>query len=217
MNRYARFIAHCTILAVDIEGFGDQRRTIPNQLAMRNGLYRILRQAFDAARIPWAACYCEDRGDGVILLAPAQIPKAPFVDSLPHALIAGIRQHNSVHPAEEQIRLRMVLNAGEVAFDQHGVTASSINLACRLLSAPALKAALADSQGVLALITSEWFFDDVVRHSSGTNHTEFRPVHVLVKETSTVGWVARPDHPYRPENTRFAVLPPWNQSPAVGN
>jgi hypothetical protein len=34
---------HRTIVVVDIEGFGDQRRTNPHQLAARDGLYRTLR------------------------------------------------------------------------------------------------------------------------------------------------------------------------------
>jgi hypothetical protein len=206
MSAYSRFVAHYTILAVDIEGFGDRRRTIPYQLAVRRGMYSILRQAFSVARIPWAACHCEDRGDGVLLLAPAQISKAPFVESLPFALVAGLRQHNSAHLPEEQIRLRMALHAGEVAFDDHGVTASSINLVFRLLNAPPLRVALADSKGVLALITSEWFFEEVVRHNMSTDHTEFRPIRIAVKETLKVGWVARPDHPYPAESNRLAVL-----------
>jgi hypothetical protein len=196
MIGYSPFVAHHTILAVDIEGFGDWRRTIPHQLAVRNGMYHILRQAFGVARIPWAACYREDRGDGVILLSPAQLPKAPFVESLPYALVAGLRQHNSAHPPEARMRLRMALHAGEVAFDEHGVTASSINLAFRLLDALPLKVALADSNGVLALIASDWFYDEVVRQSMSTDHTEFRPARVTVKETSATAWIARPDNPY---------------------
>jgi hypothetical protein len=206
MNGYPQFLAHYTILAVDVEGFGDRRRTVPHQLAVRHGMYQILRQAFGVARVPWAACYREDRGDGVILLAPAQISKAPFVESLPYALVAGLRQHNSAHPPEARFRLRMALHAGEVAFDEHGVAASSINLAFRLLAAPPLKDALADSKGVLALITSEWFYEEVVRQSSCTDHAEFRPVRVTVKEISTVGWIARPDHPYPSDAPHLEAL-----------
>ena len=59
----------------------------------------------------------------------------------------------------------MALHAGEVNYDEHGVTAASVNLAFRLLDASALKAALAGSPGVLAVIASSWFFEEVVRHS----------------------------------------------------
>lgn len=203
MNGYStRFIAHHTVMAVDVEGFGDSRRTIPHQLTVRDALYEILRQAFATAGIPWPACYREDRGDGVLVLAPAQMPKTVFVETLPYALVAGLRRHNSEHPLESRIRLRVALHAGEVAYDANGVTAGAINLVFRLLDAPPLKAALAESTGVLALITSDWFYDEVARHSTGT---EFRQAQVNVKETSTTGWIARPDDPYPPVDR--ALLP----------
>jgi hypothetical protein len=209
MIGYSRFIAHHTIFAVDVEGFGDHSRTLPHQLTVRRAMYEILRQAFGVARIPWPACYQEDRGDGMFLLAPAQMPKAPFVESLPYALVAGLRQHNSSHPPESRIRLRMAVHAGEVAYDEHGVTANAINLAFRLLGAPGLKAALADSNGVLALITSDWFYDEVVRNSLSAAHTDFRQIPVDVKETSTVAWIARPDHPFPQERALLPATRRW--------
>ena len=65
---------HRTIVAVDVEGFGDRCRTLPHQVAVREGLYRALQQAFCAASIPWAECHREDRGDGVLILAPPEDP-----------------------------------------------------------------------------------------------------------------------------------------------
>jgi hypothetical protein len=192
---------------VDVEGFGDRRRTTPHQLAVREGLYRALRQAFDHTGISWADCHHEDRGDGVLLLAPAEMPKGPFVEALPSALVVVLREYNNAHLAEEQIRLRMVLHAGEVAYDDHGMTASSINLAFRLLDARPLKAALAESPGVLALVTSGWFFEEVVRHSQLIDPATYRPIRVAVKETSTVGWICLPDHPY-PADATYLMAPP---------
>ena len=57
---------HRTIVAVDVEGFGDRRRTNRNQLAIRDGLYRAMREAFCQVGIPWADCDHEDRGDGTV-------------------------------------------------------------------------------------------------------------------------------------------------------
>ena len=62
----------------------------------------------------------------------------------------------------------------------------------RLLEASALKAALAKSPGVLAVITSSWFFEEVVRHC--TIASAYQPVDVAVKETTTIGWICLPDH-----------------------
>jgi tetratricopeptide (TPR) repeat protein len=204
---HQRLPVHRTILVVDVEGFGDRRRTNPCQVVVRDGLYRVVRQALRAADIEWEDCHREDRGDGVFLLAPADVPKARFVESLLGALVQALRGHNSARPVEERIRLRMVLHAGEVAYDDHGVTSAAINLAFRLLDAAALKAALAGSPGLLAVITSSWFFDEVVRHSSGADPATYRPVRVSVKETSTVGWICLPDSPY-PSDRRYLTAAP---------
>jgi class 3 adenylate cyclase len=159
-------------------------------VAVRDGLYRVMRQAFVDAGIPWDDCDRGDRGDGVLVLVPADVPKGLLVESLPSALVAGLREHNGAHPGPEQIRLRMALHAGEVCYDEHGVTAASINLAFRLLEANPLRAALAGSPGVLAVIASSWFFEEVVRHSSVV--ARYCLVEVAVKETTTTGWVCVP-------------------------
>jgi tetratricopeptide (TPR) repeat protein len=209
---------HRTILVVDIEGFGDRRRTNSHQVTARDGMYQALRKAFDQSDVSWTDCRYEDRGDGVFILAPAEMPKAPFVDAVPYALAAALCEHNTTHLAEEQIRVRMAVHAGEVAFDDHGVTATSVNLAFRLLDAPPVKRALAESPGMLVLVTSGWFFDEVVRHSQKTDPATYRPIRVVVKETSTVGWISLPDHPYLgdPKHLMFPSLEPLpRQLPAA--
>jgi hypothetical protein len=194
--RYERPAVHRTIFVADVEGYGDRRRTTPHRLALREGLYGALARAFDDAGVPWADCRTEDCGDGVFVLAPPEIPKGPFVEFLPNALAVALHRHNRTHHAEARIRLRMALHAGEVAYDDHGVTAPAINHSFRLLEAPPLKEALRTSRGVLALITSAWFYDEVVRHSEGLDPTTFRPVRVEVKETRTTGWLSLPDRPF---------------------
>jgi hypothetical protein len=149
-----RLAVHRTIVVVDVEGFGDRRRTNRDQVAVRDGLYRVMRDAFGRAGIRWDDCGREDRGDGVFVLVPAGVPKGLLVESLPSALVTALRAHNGAHPGPERIRLRMALHAGEVRYDEHGVTGAAVNLAFRLLDAGALKAALASSPGVLAVIAS---------------------------------------------------------------
>jgi hypothetical protein len=188
-----RLAVHRTIVVVDVEGFGDQRRTNRDQVAIRDGLYRAMREAFGRAGIEWDDCGHEDRGDGVFVLVPAEVPKGLLVESLPSALVAALRTHNGAHPGPEQIRLRMALHAGEVHYDEYGVTAAAVNLAFRLLDASALKTALARSPGVLAVIASSWFFEEVVRHSAA-DASASRPFEVAVKETTTIGWICLPDH-----------------------
>jgi class 3 adenylate cyclase len=136
----------------------------------------------------------EDRGDGALILIPPTVTKTLLVDSLPQELVAALDQHNNTHPREEQIRLRMALHAGEVHYDNHGVAGASINLTFRLLHARALKDTLTHSSGTLALITSPWFYDEVVRHSLASNHTNYHPVQIIAKETTTTAWIHLPNH-----------------------
>ena len=192
MERLGGLAVHRTIVAVDVEGFGDQRRTNRNQLAVRAGLYRTMAEAFHDAGIPWVDRDHEDRGDGMFILVSSEVPKSLFAESLPSALVSALSRHNGAYPDVERIRLRMALHAGEVNYDEHGATAASINLTFRLLECGPVKEALADSSGVLAIITSSWFFEEVVRHSAA-NAAAYYPVSVAVKETAATGWVYLPD------------------------
>jgi tetratricopeptide (TPR) repeat protein len=209
---------HRTILVVDVQGFGDRRRTNLHQIAIRDGMYQALEQAFQAAGIPWDHRRREDRGDGVFYLAPPGLPKSGFAEALPEALAEALRAHNDAHGPEEQIRLRMALHAGEVSYDDHGVTGKAINLAFRLVDANPLKDALAYSPGVLALIVSAWFYDEVIQNSPGSKAATYRQVRVEVKETRELGWICLPDHPYPPCEVRVPspdpLIPEPRQLPA---
>ncbi len=169
---------HRTIVVFDVEGFGDRHRTNRDQVAVRQGLYRTVGAAFQQAGLPWDAGSREDRGDGLFVLIGPEAPKSLFVESLPSALVTALDAHNRAHPGPQRIRLRMALHAGEINYDEHGVTAAAVNLAFRLVDAGPLKAALAESPGVLAVIVSSWFFDEVVRHTAADGAAQYRPVTV---------------------------------------
>jgi tetratricopeptide (TPR) repeat protein len=183
---------HRSMVLVDIEGFGDQRRTNLDQVVVRDGLYRAMRDAFGRAGIAWEDCDHEDRGDGVFVLVPAEVPKGLLAEALPSALVMALRAYNDQHQGLERIRMRMALHAGEVRYDEHGVTGAAVNLAFRLLEAGDLKAVLASSRSVLAVIASSWFFEEVVRH--GVAAAGYCRVEVVVKETATTGWICLPEY-----------------------
>lgn len=185
-----RLAVHRAIVVVDVEGFGDPRRTNRHQVQIRDGLYRATRAAFERTGIPWDSCDHEDRGDGIFILVPAEVPKSLLAESLPPMLIAALEKHNGEHAGQQLVRLRMALHAGEVSYDEHGVTGAAVNLAFRLLDAKDLKAALARSAGVLAVIVSSWFYEEVVRHTDVA--AMYVPVHVTVKETAATGWMCLP-------------------------
>ncbi|WP_409182830.1 tetratricopeptide repeat protein [Amycolatopsis sp. VS8301801F10] len=187
---------HRTILVADVEGFSDRSRTNGNQLSVRDTMYQTLRRAFRQAGIPWEACYHEDRGDGVLVLAPPEVPKAVFTETLPGAIVETLEVHNRVADAAEQLRLRLAVHGGEVHYDQHGVTSNAVVLAFRLVDSTALKSALAGSSSVLAMMVSEWFFDEVVRHSHDSRAETWRPLPVSLKGSETTGWASLPGDPF---------------------
>jgi hypothetical protein len=193
---YSEAMVHRGIVVVDVESFGDPQRTNAHQAAVRDGLYRTLETAFSRSEIPWEESYQEDRGDGALILVSPNIPKNRLVESLPHALIAALREHNAIYRHEARIRLRMALHAGEVHRDNHGVVGTSINHAFRLLEAAELKSALAQSQGTLAIATSSTFYDEVVRHSAASNPAGFQPIRISVKETAATAWIYLPEYPH---------------------
>jgi hypothetical protein len=191
---------HRTILVVDVEKFGDQRRTDAQRVTIQGGLYDLLQEAFRAAGVSWDSCHREDRGDGAMILAPADIPKALFSGRLPGQLASALYRYNRAHPADERIRLRMALHAGEVIFAGPGVVSSAVNMTFRLLDATPFKQALLNFSGVaLALITSSRFYFEVIRNSPESCPEAYSPVPADVKETSTIGWMAmlRPKGPVR--------------------
>jgi tetratricopeptide (TPR) repeat protein len=167
-----------------------------HQLVARAGLYAGLQRAFRTVGIRWSGCDHEDRGDGVFILVPAEVPKKLFVERVPYELIEAVREHNATHPVPERIRLRLALHAGEVNYDDHGATSTSVVQAFRLVDADPLRAALKASPGVLALITSAYFFDEVVSHSAVIDPTTYRHVTIVAKESKHIGWISLPDHPY---------------------
>ena len=180
---------HRAILIVDVENFGDPNRTNTHQLAIRDTVYKVLQQSFAKVSISWTKCVTEDRGDGVLILIPPTVPKSLLVEKLPAHLAEMLVQHNAGCPAQVRIRLRVALHAGEVHSDAHGYAGTSINRAFRLIEASASRTALRQSSGVVALVVSDWFFDEVVRHCPDAEPSCFRKVHVTAKESKMTAWI----------------------------
>jgi len=211
-----QFAVHRAIVVVDVERFGDPARTNLNQLAVRDGLYRALMQAFGASGIKWGSCVNEDRGDGALILVPPEIPKAYLVTSLPDILATAVGRYNAGCSGPEQMRLRVALHAGEVYRDVHGVAGSAVNHAFRLAEAPALRSALSASPGVLSIIVSDWLFSEVIRHDPAAEPGAYRKVQVDVKETTAVGWVRTVDPRVTHDDSGQGDVPPRRHGTETG-
>lgn len=186
---------HRTIVLFDVEGFTDPARTDADQAVVREALYTCVRNAFREMRIDWKTCYHEDRGDGMLLLLPADVPKVPVVDPLTDRLLSELNWLNGVLADRNRLGMRMAVHAGEVWFDEHGVSGHAVNHAFRLLDADPLRTALARSRAPLALIASDRFFSDVIRHDRRARPDSFSTVRVRVKNTDGTGWLRCFDDP----------------------
>ncbi len=200
---------HRTIVVVDIAGFTDTSRTMVHQNAVHHGLYTVLAEAFADAGVDLAGCVVENRGDGAMILVPAEIPKRGLVARLPLELAAALRRYNAVHTAEARIQLRVVVHAGEVILNDRGVVSQAVNLAFRILDAEPAKSTLRHAGGALVLITSDQFYQDVVRHDPAADPDSYRRIAVSVKNIRTTAWMRLLDTPASRYLARSIYIASW--------
>jgi hypothetical protein len=189
------------MLAVDIEG--STQRTNPIKEELRKQVYRLVLAALDIAGA--SNGYYDpliDRGDGVlILLRPVDEFPKPLVFSrlLPALFELLVSYNNGISSADQarMLRLRVVVHAGEVHYDNKGPFGDDLDLACRLLDAPGLKACLRKGTAPLAVVASDYIYQSIIRHGyDGINGDEFLPlVAVTVGLLRRRGWVYLPYAP----------------------
>lgn len=186
----------CTLFAVDIAGFTGPHRDDDIRLYLHEDLYRLLEKAFDGSGIPWAGCFHEDRGDGVLVVLPPAIACTGVIDPLPERLRSLIRWHNHVSSEAAGIQLRAAAHIGPVHHDGHGFVSSDIDFLFRLLEAQPLKRALTGSGAELALIISGYVYHNVVcRYPSLLSPDSFQLVRFQVKHARAQAWTYLPGSP----------------------
>jgi class 3 adenylate cyclase len=182
------------LTAVDIVAFGDLRRDDEVQLHLRQTLYDLLADAFALTRLPWQACYREDRGDGALVVAPPEVEPTDLLDPLAHHLTALLRRSNKLASDTARLRLRLAVHTGRVLRDEHGLAGQALVHLFRLLEAPAFKQALNTSGADLGLIVSDRLHADAKAHGGFFDPRAYQPLAVRTKETRTRGWLWLPAH-----------------------
>jgi hypothetical protein len=184
---------HRSILAFDVEGFGEPYRNDRARIAVRAGLYRVLRESFLAAGLTWPPEEHEDCGDGAIMLVSPCVSKVLLIDPLLGCLCATLAEHNRTARLAERFRLRCAVHAGEVSNDDYGMSGFDLILACRMLDAAELRISLRNSPVDVATIVSDALYEAVVRHGyRGIDPTTYHPVRVQVKKTHVHAWIHLP-------------------------
>src|SRR6266496_2439983 len=189
----ARYPIHQSLFVFDVEDFSATYRDDRARAAIRVAMYRLVRDAFAAAGIDWDACTSEDCGDGALVVVPAEVSKVLLFDPLLPALLAALVNHNRDAPFAERIRLRVAIHAGEISHDDHGMTGHDLVVACRILDAAELRAALAKADVPLAVGVSDLVYDTIVRHGHrNIEPSTYHPVLAQVKKTRLRAWIHLP-------------------------
>ena len=183
---------HRSILAVDIEGFGNL--TDLARLRAREAMYSVLATAMRHTGIGDSAYHFEDRGDGVLTLVDPAVPKNRLLVTLPQTLLTLLDDYNVGRAA--RLRLRVVIHAGEVVRDAKGYIGSALMLTARLLDSGEMRAAvqLVDADAVVAV--TETIYRGVVESGApGIDQSRYQLVTVEAKGTRIPMWIALPGGP----------------------
>ena len=188
------------ILALDIER--STSRSNPVKAELRNKTYELFEAALRKAGISTRhRDRFVDRGDGILaLLHPVdQVPKALVLNRVIPLLSRLLAGYNESLPRfgqlERQLRMRVVMHAGEVHYDANGCFGEALDVAFRLLDAVRVKRALRETADPLILVISGDIYNSVVRHGyDGIDQQAFHPLvraHVAGKRFP--GWIHLPE------------------------
>lgn len=157
------------IVALDIEQ--STTRPDPVKAEFRIMLYELFEAALRSAGIgPDRRDPFVDRGDGLLALVdPAEL--APLLSRVVPVFAQLLAGYNASLPQGRQLRVRVVVHAGQVRRDDNGYFGEALDIACRLLDAPEAKAALKAAPEPLLLVVSSHIRDSLAaRAATGREH-----------------------------------------------
>lgn len=173
---------NCTVMFTDVVGFGAPYRTDRDRRIIRQASLAMIKTALGAL---WEACIAEDRGDGLLIVAPPSIPTARLMERLHRELPGELRLHNRTYGESARIRLRLAVNVGPVTSDPPGMSGEAIIRTARLVDAPVLKERMTSTGASLGIIVSDFVYETVIRHAEGwINPDEYGAAWVNVKESA---------------------------------
>ena len=201
-----------SIVALDIERSTSRPNPVKGEL--RSKTYELFEGALRRAGVgkrhhdPFI-----DRGDGILaLIRPVdQVPKAILLNRVVPVLHQLLSEYNASLPRhsqpQRQLRVRVVMHAGEVHYDANGCYGEALDVAFRLLDAVPVKRALRELADPLILVISEDIYSSVVRHGyDGIDHRAYQQmVRVQVAGKRHPGWIRIPEHATRLKLTQLAA------------
>lgn len=183
---------HWSIVLVDVADFTNPDRTAVHRQEVQDGMYTVLREAFDESGVGWGTCEYEDRGDGVMVLVPGTVSKSLLADLFVARLLAALRRYNATRVAEASIAMRLVLHFGEVTRNSPRADGEALNNAFRMLDTKDAKTKLRATGGMLAVIASQEFYRDVIKHEPAAEPDSYYAIPAKVKGFSSEVWLRIP-------------------------
>jgi class 3 adenylate cyclase len=182
---------HRVILAVDIEG--STMRTNTAKAGLRHVMYALLEECLIISGVQEDhRDSFIDRGDGIlVLIHPVdEVPKTLLLSMVAPTLETLLCQHADEFP-EQELRLRVVVHAGEVHYDGRGCFGESLDVAFRLLDAAEVKERFRRTRAPLILVVSDDIHQMVIRHGyEGIDQQAFVPAaYVNVAGQVRLGWI----------------------------
>jgi hypothetical protein len=199
------------IVALDIERSTSRPNPIKGEL--RSKAYELFEMALHNAGINKRhRDRFVDRGDGILaLIHPVdKAPKAFLLNRVIPVLNRLLTEYNASLPRlsqpQRQLRIRVVLHAGEVHYDANGCFGEALDVAFRLLDAARVKRALRETADPLILVVSGDIYSSVVRHGyDGIDQQAFHPlVRVHIAGKRYPGWIHIPERAAQYKVTQMA-------------
>lgn len=180
------------IFLVDIQNYGPRPDTVKGRL--RAYLDRMVLTAIAAAGItPAQHELPQDEGDGLCVLFQPDVPKSRLLHPLIPSLTRQLVSYNAAVSEPTRMRLRMVVEAGDLRRDARGYYGTTLDEAYGLVNAEELRECLRHTEGPLVLLATAAIYDGVVRHGYvGIDPATYEPLTVRLKHRDLSVWVHHP-------------------------
>jgi CRP-like cAMP-binding protein len=178
---------NCTVLLTDVVGFGALNRTDHDRRIIRREGLEMMQASLGPL---WEACISQDRGDGLLIVAPPPIPTAEVIECINDELPRRLRLHNRTYSVSARIHLRVAAHVGPIIGDLLGLSGGTIIRTARLVEAPVLKEAMTTTGAGLGFMVSE-FVHEIAIAAAGDfiDAVEYKRVEVSNKEFIGSAWM----------------------------
>ncbi|MEU2158726.1 SAV_2336 N-terminal domain-related protein [Streptomyces sp. NPDC019396] len=191
-------------VCIVVEAVGYSGMSAAVQRAERETTSAILAQAVRAAGVPLEACLFQDRGDATLLLLPHDVDATAAVPAFIDGIVAALAD---AYAQRQYPRLRIAVEHGVVATEEHGFAGDAVLRASRLVDSAVLRESLeVQPRASHALIMGE----ELYRHLPAL-HGRFQRVRVDLDGYRA--WARM--YPAPPEVVRPPVRPATDRSNAV--